>query len=151
VIDFTQELRVLALRALVVGAAVVGCEGGSPSESFESGLIQGSWGGDDVGLIVDEDVAHVHFGCTYGDFPLPLALDEDDRFNVEGEYLLRAFPVAVGPPLPARLSGVVEGTRITMTVAVNDTVEDRLVVLGPSTVVFGREAEMGPCPICTMR
>jgi hypothetical protein len=91
----------------------------------------------------------VHFGCTYGDFPLPLALSDDDRFNVPGEYLLRAFPVAVGPPLPAQLSGLVRGARITLTVAVNDTVEDRLVLLGPATVVLGEEAEMGPCPICT--
>jgi hypothetical protein len=141
---------VLALCAFVLAAAAVGCGNESPSEFLETGLTEGTWGGDDVGLIVGEGLAHVHFGCTLGDFPLPLTLDEDNRFNVPGEYVLRAFPVAVGPPLPARLSRVVQGRRITLTVAVNDTVENRLVVLGPATVVYGREAEMGPCPICTM-
>jgi hypothetical protein len=138
------------LRAWVLAAALSACDEESPSELFETELTEGRWGGEDVGLILGEGLAHVHFGCTYGDFPLPLALDEDRRFNVAGEYLLRAFPVAVGPPLPARLSGIVQGTRITLTVAVNDTVEDRLVLLGPATVVYGREAEMGPCPICDM-
>jgi hypothetical protein len=133
----------------VLAAALAGCAGESPSGSFETGLSEGTWGGDAVGFIVGEGVAHVHFGCTYGDFPLPLALD-GDRFNVAGEYLLRAFPVAVGPPLPARLSGVVQGRRVTLTVAVNDTIENRLVVLGPATVIYGRDAEMGPCPICNM-
>ena len=140
----------IALRALVLVATAVGCDGDSPSEFLGTGLNEGAWGGDDVGLIVGEGAAHVHFGCTYGDFPLPLTLDEDNRFNVAGEYLLRAFPVAVGPPLPARFSGVVEGTRIILTVAVNDTIENRLVLLGPAEVVYGREAEMGPCPICNM-
>ena len=145
-----HQPRGLALPALLVVVAV-GCGGGSPSGALEGGeLVNGTWGGEDVGLIVGDGLAHVHFGCTYGDFPLPLVLSDDGRFNVPGEYLLRAFPVAVGPPLPARLSGVVQGARITMTVAVNDTVEDRLVLLGPATVVFGEEAEMGPCPICSM-
>jgi len=149
-IKVPRRLSVVALRALVLAATAVGCDSDSPSEFLETGLNEGTWGGDDVGLIVGEGTAHVHFGCTYGDFPLPLTLDGDNRFNVPGEYLLRAFPVAVGPPLPARLSGVVDGTRITLTVAVNDTIENRLVLLGPATVVYGREAEMGPCPICNM-
>jgi hypothetical protein len=151
VIELIHQARVVALTGLVLVIATAGCGGESPSESLETVLSEGTWGGDDVGLIVNDVVAHVHFGCTFGDFPLPLALDEDDRFNLAGEYLLRAFPVAVGPPLPARLSGVVQGRRITLTVAVNDTVENRLVLLGPATVVYGREAEMGPCPICDMR
>lgn len=148
-IEISLRFPVLAL-SLGLAVAAVGCDGDSPSEFLETGLNEGMWGGDDVGVIVGEGIAHVHFGCTNGDFPLPLTLDEDNRFNVAGEYLLRAYPVAIGPPLPARLSGVVQGNRLTLTVAVNDTIENRLVLLGPATVVYGREAEMGPCPICTM-
>ena len=62
---------------------------------------------------------------------------------------LRLYPVAVGPTMPAQFAGVVNGNRLTFTVAVNDTVETKLVVLGPAIVTFGRQPEMGPCPICT--
>ena len=34
-----------------------------------------------------------------------------------------------------------------MTVAVNDTIEGELVVLGPMSVRLGQEPELGPCPI----
>jgi len=67
---------------------------------------------------------------------------------VPGEYLLRAYPVAVGPAMPAQFAGVLRGTALTLTVAVNDTVDKRLVVLGPVTVVLGHEPKLGPCPIC---
>jgi hypothetical protein len=33
-------------------------------------------------------------------------------------------------------------------VAVNDTIEKKLVALGPVTVTFGREPRMQQCPIC---
>ncbi|MFP5356708.1 MAG: hypothetical protein ACLGIK_16475, partial [Gemmatimonadota bacterium] len=65
-----------------------------------------------------------------------------------GQYVLRAYPVLVGPPLPARFSGVVRGNLLTLSVAVDDTVEKKLVALGPITVVLGRDPKLGPCPIC---
>ena len=79
---------------------------------------------------------------------LLILLDADLRFSVSGEYLLRAYPIAVGPTMPAQFAGVLRGDDVTLTVAVNDTIEKRLVVLGPVTVAFGREPNMGPCPIC---
>ena len=141
-------LLVLLIAALALGAST--CSDGSPLGSDPTELAEGTWGGDDAGLVLDENRAHVHFGCTYGDLPAPIAVDEDGRFNVSGEYLIRAFPVAVGPTLPAELAGVVRGRELTMTVAVNDTIEGRLVVFGPTTVRLGDEPEMQMCPICEM-
>lgn len=144
-----SHLRAFALPPIVLCALVVsGCSGASTLGADPRELAEGTWGGADAGLLLDDARAHVHFGCTYGDFPAPIALDEDGRFSVSGEYLIRAFPVAVGPPLPAELAGVVRGRELTMTVAVNDTVEDRLVVFGPATVRFGEEPQMQMCPIC---
>jgi hypothetical protein len=40
------------------------------------------------------------------------------------------------------------GRTLTLAIAVNDTVEKKVVALGPVTVVYGREPQMGPCPIC---
>ena len=111
-------------------------------------LATGTWGGDNAGLIVDDTIAHVHVGCTFGNFPAPVVLDESGRFNVSGSYMLHAYPIAVGPSSPAQLAGVLQANRLTLTVAVNDTVEKKLVVLGPVVVLFARDPKLGPCPIC---
>lgn len=143
----TSHHRLYAFAALLLGTmAAATCR----EASFGPGdtLTEGTWGGDDTGLIVNDTVAHVHFGCTYGNFPAPVELDEEGRFSVSGEYVLQAYPIVVGPPMPAELVGVVEGIDVTMTVAVNDTVQDRLVVFGPKTVRLGREPTMQMCPIC---
>jgi hypothetical protein len=101
-----------------------------------------------VGAIVTDDQVHVHFGCTLGEFPRPVTLDAEGRFTVGGSYVLRAYPVQLGPSLPATFSGVVRGRTLVLSVAVNDTVEKRLVSLGPSSFRLGQEPRMGPCPIC---
>jgi hypothetical protein len=111
-------------------------------------LVEGTWGGDDAGAIVTDTLVHVHFGCTNGYFPGPAVLGADGRFSIPGEYYLHVYPVAMGPPMPAELAGVVRGKSLTMTVAVNDTIEKNLVVLGPATVQLGREPRMQMCPIC---
>lgn len=113
-------------------------------------LAVGTWGGDDAGVIVNEERTHVHVGCTFGDMPPKVPLDEEGRFTIDGTYVLRAFPVQVGPSLPAQFSGLVEDKTLTLAIAVNDTVEKKVVALGPVSVVYGREPHMGPCPICQL-
>ena len=44
-----------------------------------------------------------------------------------------------------------KGETLTLAIAVDDTVEKRVVAVGPVSVVFGREPKMGPCPICLKR
>jgi hypothetical protein len=130
--------------------AVLGCPREGPV-SPDGNLQVGSWGGDNVGLLLEPAVAHVHIGCTNGDFPAPLQVDDENRISVSGSYLLRAYPVAIGPTLPAQLAGVLRGRALTFTVSVNDTVDKKLVVLGPVTVSLGTDPRMGPCPICDRR
>ena len=110
----------------------------------------GTWGGDNAGLIATDSLTHVHIGCTFGDIVGRVMLDADGRFNVSGSYMLRAYPVAVGPMVPAQFSGQVSGSMLTFSVAVNDTVEKKLVALGPATVYFARQPTMGACPICAV-
>lgn len=136
-----------AAALAVLGAS---CPSDDPT-SPDGNLLTGTWGGENVSLIVEQDLAHVHVGCTNGDFTAPIAVDANGRINVSGSYVLRAYPIQVGPSLPAQLAGVISGQQLTFTVAVNDTVENKLVVLGPVAVKFGREPRMGPCPICVRR
>jgi hypothetical protein len=140
--------RVFVLSSSLVTLLVLsGCLE-SPIDSSAGELASGTWGGDNAGLIVNDTLAHVHVGCTYGDFPAPIELDADSHFSVSGDYLLTAYPVARGPTMPAEFAGVLRGRTLTMTVAVNDTIEKKLTVLGPATVTLGKEPALGPCPIC---
>ena len=116
-----------------------------PSTGF---IAAGTWGGENSGMIVSDSSTHVHIGCTYGDIVGDIPIDDDGRFDIEGSYLLRAFPVAMGPTMPAQFTGTVRGAKLTLIVAVNDTIEQRLHILGPVNVQFGKDAKMGPCPIC---
>ena len=135
---------------IAVASLAAACDGSSPSGIPLSELTPGTWGGPDAGVVVSAAVTHVHIGCTYGDFPALIELDDRQRFSVPGEYQLRGFPVVRDPPVPARFAGVVSGDRLTLTVAVNDTITNELVVLGPVTVTYGREPDMVTCPICAM-
>lgn len=142
----------LVQAGLIAGAFVLlgaSCPSDDPT-SPDGNLLTGTWGGDNVSLALEAGTAHIHIGCTNGDFPAPLTVDDDGRINVAGSYVLRAYPIQVGPSLPAQLAGILSGRQLTFTVAVNDTVENKLVVLGPVTVTFGRDPKMGPCPICTV-
>jgi hypothetical protein len=140
-------------RAHLVGVFVAATAllAGSCAEAFPPAgdrLAIGTWGGDNAGVIVTDSAFHVHVGCTFGDVTGTVPLDAEGRFTVDGSYVLRAYPILVGPSLPAQFSGRVVGRTLTFAVAVNDTVEKKVVALGPATVVFGRTPSMGPCPIC---
>ena len=136
----------LPLLALLL-ASSCGSSALSPSDGF---VALGTWGGDNTGMIVTDSAAHVHVGCTFGDMPGRIPLDASGHFTVDGSYVLQAYPIQTGPSLPASFSGQVLGRTLTLAIAVNDTVQKKVVALGPVTVVFGREPQMGPCPICVV-
>jgi hypothetical protein len=62
--------------------------------------------------------------------------------------MLRAFPIAVGPTVPAQFVGDIDGATATVTITVDDTVQKKTVVLGPVRVTYGEAPRLMPCPIC---
>lgn len=133
---------------VALGFLLSACTGSGPFPPSDGTLAVGEWGGENAGVIVTDSVSHVHIGCTFGDMPPEIQLDASGRFTVDGSYVLRAYPIQLGPELPAQFSGRVTGRILTLAVAVNDTVEKKVVSLGPITVAYGRTANLGPCPIC---
>ena len=137
---------------LVVVATSVAFACQSPTSELQgtSGgfLVAGTWGADGAGLIVQDTVAHLHIGCTFGDMPAPVAVDPTGAFDIAGSYVLRAYPVMIGPSLPARYVGKVVGSKLTVTVTVDDTVQHQTVIKGPVTVTLGEAPKLGTCPIC---
>ncbi len=150
---FTHLIRIRLLTRTVllttaVVVAIANCSSSATPPAFNGQLALGTWGGDNAGVIATDSVTHIHVGCTFGDLPAHVVLDADGRFTLDGTFVLRAYPVLIGPTLPAQFSGRVQGNTLTMAIAVNDTVAKKLVALGPITVTLGRTPEMGPCPIC---
>ena len=142
--------RSTVAAASVIAFAAVACSSSRASAPLPSdGLLPlGNWGGEGAGLIVSDTAMHLHVGCTFGDASGRIVLNANGAFDVAGSYMLHAYPIAVGPAVPARFTGRLDGNAVTVTATVNDTVEKKTVVMGPVTVFFGAEAKLGPCPIC---
>ena len=130
--------RTLVFPALL---AIFGC---ATSTSTPIAEVAGTWGGDNAGLIVDQTDVHVHIGCTLGDAVGPIKPGPDGRFAATGTYNVDAYPVNRGITHPATFTGRIVGETMTLTVSLNDTAR----VLGPVTLVYGKEPQMGPGPIC---
>lgn len=134
---------------IIATAIVAACSGSSTVTPVVDGrLAAGTWGGDTAGLIVEDTLFHLHIGCTFGDVSGRPTVDANGRFDVMGSYMLRAYPIAVGPAVPAEFTGKLDGTTLTVTVTVDDTVQHQQRVLGPVSVIYGREPKMQNCPIC---
>lgn len=133
--------------ALIVVIVTACSSPGANLSPFTGELALGTWGGNGAGLIVSDTSMHLHVGCTYGDVSGRVAVVNGD-FDVHGSYLLRAYPIAVGPTVPARFVGKVLGKTATITVTVDDTVQHQTVTEGPVVVTLGATPQLGPCPIC---
>jgi hypothetical protein len=138
----------LAARNFSVVALLALAQCRSATEAPATVLAGGTWGGSNAALIVGDASVHLHIGCTKGDFTRPAVLDAGGRFDVAGSYVLRVYPIEIGPSLPARFTGTARGSQIVVTVVVNDTVMHSVVTLGPVTVTKGREPKLGACPVC---
>jgi hypothetical protein len=139
------------LKSVMVAGALVAATLTGPcnlATGLKDGVVVGTWGGDNAGLIAADTSAHVHIACTYGNVHQGIEPDGQGRFDVPGDYVLRAYPVAVGPTLPARFSGTVDGAVMRLAVTVTDTTADTTAHLGPVRLVFGQEPKMQMCPIC---
>ncbi|MEO8562058.1 MAG: hypothetical protein ABI601_08295 [bacterium] len=136
------------LTVVVAVVAAAGCTATTASVPADHLVPIGTWGGDSGGLIVGDTSAHLHIGCTFGDLSGRVVVSEDGRFDVEGSYMLRAYPILVGPTVPARFVGRISGSTLTIIATVDDTVEHRTVVRGPVSVTLGADPKLGPCPIC---
>lgn len=138
----------LLVLAAAIAAASACASSGTALPPSDGRVAVGTWGGDTAGMIVQDTALHLHVGCTFGDVSGRPVLDQNGHFDATGTYMLHAYPVAVGPAVPARFAGTLDGATMTVTVTVDDTVGHRTVVLGPVTVTYLVEPRMRNCPIC---
>jgi hypothetical protein len=141
-------LGALLLLVALVDTAALSCASASPVVPADRQLPLGTYGGDGGGMIVGDTAMHLHIGCTFGDVSGRVPVDANGRFDVTGSYMLRAYPITVGPAVPARFTGSIDGDRIVVTATIDDTVGHATVVRGPVSLRLGVEPMLGPCPIC---
>jgi hypothetical protein len=80
-------------------------------------------------------------GCSRGHFPTP-ALTADGTFAVDGTIRFEGGPSSDRPPLPARFTGAVKGSVLTLTVQQTGSANDPAVL----SLTFAGE---GTCtPLC---
>jgi hypothetical protein len=132
----------------IAGVAGAACSAGDGIRPTDGLLALGTWGGDSAAMIVGDTAMHIHVGCTFGDVSGRIHIDAANAFDVSGSYMLHAFPVATGPSVPARFVGKIVGQTAVVTIAVDDTVEHRIITLGPVSVSLGETPRLMPCPIC---
>jgi len=132
------------ITAILSIFAVLACSAATSAHFTE---VVGTWGGDNAGLIVSNTDVHVHIGCTLGDAVGPIHSDAGGRFEATGSYNVDAYPVDRGITHPARFTGQIVDQTMTLKVTLTDTAR----VLGPVTLIYGKEPKMGPCPICRVR
>lgn len=130
-----------------LAASLAACAKDSPTSPPATRLTLGTWGGDRAQVIVGDSVTEVWVGCTSGEFAGNIALDANGRFSVDGSYDPYVLPVSTGGSMPAQLSGLVDGNTLTFAIAVNDTVAQRVISLGPNVVVLGQPANIEVCPV----
>ena len=141
-------MTVRVIGSATAAALLVACASTATPPPSDGALPLGTWGSDSAGMIVGDSAMHLHVKCTYGDVSGRIPVGPNGQFDVEGSYMLRAYPIAIGPSVPARFTGRLDGAEVTLTVTVNDTVQHQTVVLGPVVVTYGREPRLWPCPIC---
>jgi hypothetical protein len=143
-----QSVTFNRILAITGATALIACASTPTLPPFDGSLPLGTWGSDSAALIVGDTAMHIHIKCTFGDVSGRVPLAADGSFDVAGSYMLRAYPITIGPAVPARFVGRVRDGEVTVTVTVNDTVEHKTVVLGPVSATYGKEAHLWPCPIC---
>ena len=149
--DTARSRAVTVVGAIALAAVYLACSSPSSAPTISGPLALGNWGGDSAAMIVSDTAMHLHIGCTYGDVSGRIDIGPTGRFDVAGSYMLHAFPIAVGPNVPARFVGQVSaanGGTATITVTVDDTVAHQTVVRGPVTVSLAQAPRLMPGPIC---
>ena len=141
-----MRMITFCLATAIIGA--LGCSDAAAVLPADGLVPLGTWGGDSAAMIVGDTATHLHISCTYGDVSGRIPIHDNGDFDVRGSYLLRAFPIAIGPTMPARFVGHVDGNTATVVVTVTDTIEKKTVVRGPVVVTLGRDPKLMPCPIC---
>ena len=106
-------------------------------------MIKGSWGGDQVSLIVSDDGTSIEFACAHGKITERMVTDSEGKFSVKGIFVReRGGPTRQGEERGDEVtySGTVRSETMTLKV-INNAGE----TIGDFTLVRGKSARIRKC------
>jgi hypothetical protein len=116
----------------------------SPTTGPDPIAVSGTWGGDHAELTAGPASATLEFDCAHGALPVPLTLN-NGTFDVAGDFFReRGGPIREDETLtrqPARYSGAVNGTTMSLRVRLTDPPQD----LGTYALTFGTSGRLFKC------
>ena len=112
-------MRLITSTFSVVLALTAQCSGGTPSPTGIR-VVTGDWSGPHVALALTAVGGSVEYDCAHGGLAAPVSIDRDGYFELAGVHVReRGGPVRIDErpdSVPARYSGRVVGTRMTLRV-----------------------------------
>ena len=93
---------------------------GTPAGPGETMVPTGRWSGDGACLSVTDEGCDLVVGCGHGQFPRP-AVHPDGTYAADGTYRIEAGPISINPAPPAKFSGVLTASTLTVSVVPSDT------------------------------
>jgi hypothetical protein len=108
-------------------------------------VITGEWGGEHIGVQINEDTAEIDFDCANGKINQRISLDKDGKFDLIGTYTIEhSGPTRDDKPPPtysAKYAGIVKDKTMTLTVTLIDTKKD----IGTFTLTHGSRSRVMKC------
>ena len=132
------------LATLAAAVVIVACSRSDVLFAPGSSLPSGEWGADRVQFVTSDSVTEVVYYCVGGTFAGDIVPDASGHFTVNGRFAPYFGPFS--RDMPAQMSGQVDGKTLTFAVAVNDTINQKVISIGPATVQFGQHANIIVCP-----
>lgn len=118
---------------------------GVSGQGAKRALPAGAWGGEHISLNVTGKGGGFELDCAHGSLDEPLSVGGDGSFDVRGRLVReRGGPVRAGETpdsYPARLSGRVEGARMTLRIVLTDSGES----VGEFSLERGRDPQLTKC------
>jgi hypothetical protein len=108
-------------------------------------VMTGEWGGEHIGMQINEESADIDFDCANGRINQRITLDKNGKFDLTGTYTIeRSGPTREDKPQPtysARYVGTVKDKRMNLTVTLIDNKKD----IGTFTLTHGTRARVMKC------
>ena len=116
--------RIGPTLTLLSGAAalvlLVRCGSGPGKLRETPASLVGTWGGSGINMTIGSEHTAIAYACGDGAIDKPIIPDGAGHFDVDGTFTGSAGPTVL-PPRPARHSGSVVGTTMSLTVVLLDT------------------------------
>jgi hypothetical protein len=107
------------LASWLFGLVLCACTG-TPAGPGETVVPTGRWSGDGACLSVTDKACDLVVGCAHGQFSRP-TVHRDGTFAADGTYRIEAGPISINPAPPAKFSGVLTASTLTVRVVPSDT------------------------------